>query len=248
MNVLESLAEKPEQGVSELATRLAMTKSLVFRILQTLEVRGFVARDPDRAVFSLGYRMSVLGERAGHEKGLVLAARPVMEQLRNETAENINLVVRDDTRALVVATREGRHSMRLFAQAGRHGPLHAGGGSLLLLAFAPDAVREMVLNSPLTRYTSDTVTAPAKLRRTLARIRDQGWNIAQNDLDEGAFSIAAPITGVSGQVIAAISVAGALARLDDDRREHHLTAVRRAAARISTKLGVGIDTLEDRAA
>lgn len=245
LQVMESLAERPGQGVTEIAGRLGMTKSIVFRILQTLEARGFVAKDEERSIYSLGYRVSVLGERAGSHSGLLQAARDVMERLRDLTDENVNLVVRDKHRSLVLATREGRHSMRIFAQAGRSGPLHAGGGSMLLLAFAPAEVRAEVLAGPLKRYTAHTITDPAALEPRLARIRRRGWNIAQNDLDEGAFSVAAPIHGPEGEVIAAISVAGALARFDEERRERYLAAVQAAASRISRRLRLGPDAAED---
>lgn len=237
LTVLEALAEKPAQGVTEIAGRLGMTKSLVFRILHTLEARGYVVRDPAHAVFSLGFRTSVLGERTSRQTALMMAARPEMDALREATSENVNLLIRDDDRALVVATREGRHSMRLFAQAGRPAPLHAGGGSVLLLAFAPETLRESVLGGPLKRFTPRTVTEPDRLRAVLERVRAQGWHIAQSDLDEGAFSVAAPIRGFGGDVVAAISVAGALVRFDEERRQQHLAAVQAAAARVSAHLG-----------
>jgi len=248
MHVLEALAERPGQGVTDLSSRLGMTKSLVFRILHTLEARGYVAKDSDKAVFSLGYRTAVLGERADRQKGLLLAARPEMDTLSEHSAENVNLVVRDGDRALVIATREGRHSMRLFAQVGRHAPLHAGGGSMILLAFAPDDVREHLLSGNLRRYTDRTISDPNELRSRLESIRVQGWYIAQDDLDEGAFSVAAPIRAAGGDVVAAVSVAGALARFDEARRNRHLDAVRAAADRISARLGVDPNAAQIRAA
>lgn len=239
ISVVEALAEAPEQGVTSLAQRLGLTKSIVFRILQTLEQRGLVVRNPDRAEYSLGFRMSLLGERAGRQNGLLFAARPVMDGLQAQTGENVNLLVRERYEVVVVATREGRHSIRLFAHPGRHGPLHAGGGSQILLAFAPPEIREAVLSAPLERFTPYTITDPAALRTVLARIREQNWNVAQNDLDEGAFSVAAPIRGIGAEVVAAISVAGAVARLDEERRQRNLKLVRDAAERVSRTLVTG---------
>ncbi|MEM9047564.1 MAG: IclR family transcriptional regulator [Pseudomonadota bacterium] len=237
LSVLEALAEQPEQGVSALARHLGMTKSLVFRMLSTLEARGYVAREPRRAVYSLGFRVSVLGERTNRQTALMIAAIPEMEALRDVTSENVNLIVRDGQRSLVVATRDGRHAMRLFAEAGRFGPLHAGGGSTLLLAFAPRTLREQVLANGLPAFTASTETDPQTLAATLDRIRTQRWHIAQNDLDEGAFSVAAPIRGFAGEVVAALSIAGALARFDETRRGAYLAQVRDAADRISSHLG-----------
>lgn len=238
LTVLEALAERPGQGVTQLSKSLGMTKSIVFRLLQTLEDRGFVFRDPDHALYSLGYRIGVLGERVGRDGSLLFAARPVMDALRDRTSENVNLVVREGHRSLVLATRAGHHSIRLFAQAGRNGPLHAGGGSLCLLAYSEPSVIDAVLANPLEAFTAQTITDRDRLRQTLARIRANGYNIALNDLDEGAFSVAAPIFGGNGEVIACISVAGALARFDEERREIYIQAALGAAAEISSKLSL----------
>lgn len=236
--VLEALGDHPGQGVTALAKSLGLTKSIVFRLLQTLEDRGFVYRDPDLAVYSLGYRVGVLGERVGRDGSLLYAARPVMDALRDATSETVNLVVREGTRSLVLATRAGRHSIRLYAQAGRNGPLHAGGGSLCILAYSDESVVEAVLARPLEAYTPYTITDRDKLRQALARIRANGYNIALNDLDEGAFSVAAPVHGADGAVIAAISVAGAVVRFDEERRESYIQAAIDAANEISSKLSL----------
>ncbi|MDO9525898.1 MAG: IclR family transcriptional regulator C-terminal domain-containing protein, partial [Gemmobacter sp.] len=130
-------------------------------------------------------------------------------------------------------------AIRIFALAGRYGPLHAGGGSMLLLAWAPHSVRNAVMSAPLPRYTEDTITDPTLLRDRLEEIRKMDYNISVNDLDEGAFSVAAPIRNATGEVIAAISVAGAIARLDDTRQLHYLNLALAAVREISLKLGVG---------
>ena len=238
LTVLEALAEQPDQGVTQIAKRLGMTKTLVFRILSTLEARGFVMRDADHASYALGYRMGILGERAGEQNVLLAAARPMMERLREDTAENINLVVREENRSLVLATLAGRHAIRIFAQSGRYGPLHAGGGSLVLLAHAPPSVQAEVISAPLEAFTPDTITTAAALSDRLAQIREDDYLVTQDDLDEGAFSIAAPIRNRSNTVVAALSVAGAVARLNDVRREAYLRQVREAAAEITIRLGL----------
>lgn len=237
--LLEAVAERPNQGVTELARTLGLTKTIVFRLLHTLEERGFVVRVGLQPVYALGHRLGVLGERAGQQNTLIVAARPIMERLREETSENINLTVRDGQKSLVLATLAGRHAIRIFAQAGRYGPLHAGGGSLLLLAWAPQSVHEQLLSDTLEAFTSATITDPPMLGKLLEDIRVNGYNISLNDLDDGAFSIAAGIRNARGDVVAAISVAGAVARFDDVRRALYLNLVQQAAAEISGKLGIG---------
>lgn len=242
LSVLEILSERGELGVTEMAKELGMTKSLVFRILHTLEARGYVAKDADRSTYGLGYRAWHLGDQAAKERGLMQAAAPHMDALRDRFNENVNLMVRDGLNTLVVATRQSRHSMRLYAVPGRHGPLHAGGGSMVLLAFAPQDVRSETLSGQLTSYASRTITDPVELDRKLARIVSDGFHMTRNDLDEGAFSIAVPIYGPGGDVIAAISVAGPVARLDKELQSVILKDVLAASRAISSALGVVPDT------
>ncbi len=161
-----------------------------------------------------------------------------MDALRDRTSENVNLVMREGLRSLVLATRAGHHSIRLFAQAGRHGPLHAGGGSLCILAYSDPGIIDAVLANPLEAFTPYTITDQEKLRQTLARIRANGYNIALNDLDDGAFSVAAPIFGSDEAVIACISVAGPVVRFDEERRDRYIRAALDAAAEISSKLSL----------
>jgi DNA-binding IclR family transcriptional regulator len=236
--LLEALADRPDQGVTSLAKSLGMTKSLVFRLLHTLEERGFVSRDPEHAEYALGYRIGVLGERLGKDGALLYAARPVMDVLRDKTSENVNLVVREGLKTYVLATRAGRHSIRLFAQARRHPPRPPGGRARGRHAKTHPAGIHTAPSQPLEAFTPYTITDRTKLRQMLERIRANGYNIVLNDLDEGAFSVAAPITGADGTIIASISVAGAVARFDEERRESHLKAALEAAAEISERLSI----------
>ncbi|MBL4768405.1 MAG: IclR family transcriptional regulator [Rhodobacteraceae bacterium] len=236
VSVLEALGENPGQGVTSLAKALGLTKSIVFRLVHTLEESGFVSRDSERAEYSLGYRIGVLGERIGRGGTLMHVAPPVMDRLRDSTGENINLITREGMNSMVLATREGLHSIRLHANSGRVGPLHAGGASLLVLAYSDPAVVDMVLSQPLERFSPNTNTDPEVVRAILSRIRENGYNIALNDIDDGAFSVAAPIINANGRVVAGLSIAGAMVRFDDDRRAKYLTAIRAATLEISDKL------------
>lgn len=239
LRVLEALGDNPGIGVTALAEKLGLTKSIVFRLLQTLEEDGYVQRDEARAIFSLGYRVALLGERVGREGALQQVARPVMDNLRDETGENVNLLVREGTASVAIATREGLHSIRLFAQTGRRGPLHAGGASMLLLAYAEPSIRDRVLEGPLERFSPHTITDPDRLREALLLIRSNRYNVALNDLDDGAFSVAAPIRNASGEIIAGLSVAGASVRLDEVRRASYIEKVVAAAEDISERLTFG---------
>ena len=108
----------------------------------------------------------------------------------------------------------------------------------MLLAYAPSDVQDAVCSADLRVFTRATVTEPALLRDMLQRIREQGYAVSMEDVDEGAFSIAAPIRDHRGEVVGAISVAGPVTRLTDAlKRARVLVRVRSAAAIVSSGLG-----------
>ena len=133
--------------------------------------------------------------------------------------------------------RQSPQPLRLFAEVGKAGPLHAGGGSKVLLAFAPNDVRTSVLAGDLHAYTPTSINDPQTLEHTLQQIREDGWTISLGELDPSAFSIAAPVRDHSSEVVAALSVAGPLSRLDDHRRTRYRDEVQKAAAGFSQSLG-----------
>jgi len=237
LNLLEAVAEHPGLNVTDLANVTGNTKSLVFRLMFTLEQRGYVIKEPASRTYTLGYRPLFLAASAQDNVALIKAAGPFLDDLARRTGQQANLLVRDGLHSVCVAIRTTRDSGRLYAQVGRRGPLHAGGGPKILLAFAPDEVREQVLSGPLETFTATTTTDRVALERRLAAIRDSGRNESRGDLDANAFSFAHAIHDRSGDVVAAISVAGSLDRLETGDEDRLPKLVAEAAERISEAMG-----------
>jgi IclR family KDG regulon transcriptional repressor len=237
LSLLEALAEHPGLSVTELAKVSGNTKSLVFRLIFTLEQRGYVIKDPDTRTYTLGYRPLVLAASAQDNVSLIKAAAPFLDDLARAAGQHVNLLVRDGLNSVCVALRTATDSGRLYAQVGRRGPLHAGGGPKILLAFAPDEIRKEVLAGPLTAFTPNTITDARTLKKRLKQIRETGTNESRGDLDANAFSFASAVYDRGGQVVAAVSVAGTLDRLVPGSESNLRRLVGEAAVRISEALG-----------
>jgi IclR family KDG regulon transcriptional repressor len=166
----------------------------------------------------------------------------VLDELARNTRENTLLVVREDLHAVCIAMHESPQPLRLFAQVGRHVPLHAGGGPKVLLAFAPEEVRRAVLDRPLEGFTSTSITDRNKLARTLTEIRQAGFTLSIGELDPDVFSMAAPVRDFTGDVVAALSVAGPLSRLTAAERRRFRKLILDAAEQLSAELGLAPTT------
>jgi DNA-binding IclR family transcriptional regulator len=240
VRLLGAFLEPPHRfGVSELSRRLDQTKNQTFRLLQTLVDEGVVVMDASTKKYSLGYRMLELGSVAQRSSPLVVAASPVLDDLARETGETINLgALADDVSAICLDKRESPRMLQITARVGRRFPLHAGAISKLLLAHLPEEriARFFELACPLPRFAPRTRVDPDDLRAELAEIRRQGYAVSDEDLDQGACSVAAPIRDRDGRVVAGLSIASPSTRFGPAERERARAAVVAAGAEVSARL------------
>src|SRR5882757_4833427 len=237
LKLLEVVADNPNIGLTEIARLTGLTKTLAFRMATTLELHGYLLKNPISRSYALGYKPLYLSERMQHESPLLRVAEPFLDDLSARTRENVSLIVREGLHTICIGIRQSPQPIRLYAELGRQGPLHVGGGPKLLLAFAPDEIQEAVLAAPLASYTPSTIVDPKRLKTLLKRIRAQGYNVSHGDLDPGAFSVAAPLRDHGGRVVASLSVAGPQSRLTRDLEGLYIRMLLEAAEEISAKLG-----------
>ena len=224
-------------SLAEITERTGLVKNKVFRILATLQAHRLVVRN-DQGEYTLGLRMVEFCDHVRSRDVVIQAAAPVMDRLSDETRETVFLGAIDGTEVLVLAARESPQSVRLFGSVGRRAPIHTGGIPKVLLAFLPSSERKAILDQisldPITPYT---YTDRDRLEAFLDEIREQGYVVTADDLDVGAVSIAAPIRDYSGQVVAAMSVAGPLSRMPEATSQRYADLVLRGTAQVSQALG-----------
>jgi DNA-binding IclR family transcriptional regulator len=159
---------------------------------------------------------------------------PFLEDLYEVTRQNVQLAVLDGTEVVFVERISGRGAVNVITRVGGRLPLHATGVGLVLLAHADHELQERVLAAPLRRYTAKTMCDPDELRRALADVRRTGVAVSDGQIELIALSIAAPVHGPRGDVVAALSVV-VPAETSDARA--YIPVVRAAARGISRTLG-----------
>lgn len=236
LRMLQALSDLPGSGVTELAQRTGCTKSQTFRILYTLEARGYVTKDSDRS-YRLGFQTMLLGDQARRQSPLIAAAEPYINNIYERIQQNVLLIVRHELRTACVLLRASPDRDQIYAEFGRTGPLHAGGGPKIMLANAPRDIQDTVLTGELTRYTDKTICDPDQLREVLEKIRRDGWHLSEGELDEDKRSVAAPVRDASGEVVAAISVTTPESYMQGDRIAEVRDIVVQSTERLSVALG-----------
>ena len=239
-NALDILLEfeggQSELRVADMARRVGLTRNKAFRLVKTLESRGFLQRIGEH--YRLGARLLALGELAARSIGVLsVAAQPEMETLARETGETVYLLVPDGNEVVCVAVIESEHYVRISPAIGQRRPLHAGAGQKMLFAGMEDQRIEQVLRQAVQPFTPSTITDAAALRRRLADIRQRGHSRSLGEVDADAGAVAAAIHDDVGQMVAAIVVGGAMSRAKIHLDSEWTPLVVAAAGRISARLG-----------
>ena len=237
--ILQVLADaRSSLGPAQIAEQLSLHKSTIHRLLAALERHGYIRRQPGNGKYSLGLKLFELGSRAVAGLDLREPAQSILERLVSETGETAHLCVIDGGQMVSVAIAESSRTVRTPATVGRRSPLHCTAVGKAILAFLPErALRALLKQQPLRKFTSRTLVTRAALMAELARIRARGYAIDDEEIEEGLRCVGAPVRNYSGAVVASLSIAGPAFRLSRARLPLLAEAVTDAAERLSADLG-----------
>jgi IclR family transcriptional regulator, KDG regulon repressor len=236
LDLLESLSRLGPASLAALAESAGCTRTAAFRLLRTLQARGFTIQDEVRGLWRLGARWNALSRAASEQGALAATAMPFLAALGKATGENVYLRVRDNMQSETVAIYQTDPTIRMYSEVGKRGALHAG-SARILLAFAPESVQTQLLAQRLNRFTPATHTDATWIAADLQRIRTRGFLITSDEVTAGAVGIAAPVRDATGAVIAALHISAPSMRMRPPRPRNLLPQVMDAAARLSEALG-----------
>lgn len=208
LRVLITVAESGEARADEIAGEIGVPRSTVYRYLRVLRDLDLVEERDGSYV--PGWRLLELSGQDLTRTMLVELGHPFLRELSEATGETAVLTVRVGTQAVCLRQVESHHAIRMAFHINQLLPLYAGAGQRMLLAFAPEAVAERVLDRPLRHYTGATLD-PAQVRRDIERIRRDRFLVSHGELSEGAVAVAAPVFA-GGEIACSVTVAGPRSR------------------------------------
>jgi IclR family pca regulon transcriptional regulator len=154
-----------------------------------------------------------------------------LQALRDQTGDSASLAVLSGTEILYVAHVSTDRRFRVAANVGTRFPFHATSLGKALAAHLPEPEREGLLaGAPFQRFTERTVTERAAMADRLGLIAARGYDSALDELDYGIVSVAVPIFGRGGRVIASINCSTSTTRISQDELVRTRLPLLRAAA------------------
>ncbi len=238
LKILEALDASPSGlQLRQITQQTGVHKSTAYRFLAHLESEGYLYRD-DAGAYIVGPRLARLGTGIPYHATLRRVSRPVLQDVWKTTVETVNLGVLDGADALYLDVLESPHQFRLVSEIGMRRPLNCTALGKAILAYLLTEEREEVFSSlTFERFTRHTVPDLPRLKKELAKVRQQGYALDEQETVLGARCVAAPIMDESGKVAAAISVSGPTTRITRERIQCIVGTVKEGARAVSELLG-----------
>jgi IclR family KDG regulon transcriptional repressor len=239
LDVLEQFyGELDELGVTELSKRLKLHKNNVFRLLATLESRGYIEQNKATENYRLGIRCLQLGQTYVNQMGLLRQARPILEEVSKQSRENTYVAVMRRSAVVPLDVVESNLPVRIITSIGEALPLHATAVGKVYLAYESEEGRRHVLGNGVAKFTDKTITDSGTLADHLKSVAERGFAVDNGEHLLDVRSVAVPVRDYTRNVVGALAVSGPAYRLIGERIEKEIVPlVVKAGKDLSSRLG-----------
>jgi IclR family transcriptional regulator, acetate operon repressor len=236
LDLLAELAQGQAITTAGAASVTGTSTATAYRLLLTLQSRGFVQRDREKRNWTLGSAFFAMTDTSTRFR-LHAVALPYLTRLRDAVAETVNLAVYANGEVVYIEVLESPLRFRMSGERGERAPLHATAlGRAVLAALPPDEQRALLVGLELQPLTDRTIKTSEDLAREIQITAARGWSEEHGEMEVGVTCFGAPIVGNSGRPLGAVSVSAPDARLDAERERVLGAATRDVAAQISDAL------------
>jgi IclR family transcriptional regulator, acetate operon repressor len=216
LDLLECLAAGPLTA-ADISKRIGVAKPTVYRLLSTLQSRGFIAKEQDGSRYMLGDASRALSTGSGSPADLISLTRSFTAKLAAKFGETVNGAGKSGDQILYVDVVQSGHRLRTDNPAGGRDHIHSTALGKAILAELPEGEARAILTTiELVPVTPGTITAVPALLRQLTAISQAGYAVDDEENEVGSVCIAAAIRGPAGRPIGAISISGPRWRIDDE--------------------------------
>ena len=240
LNILSLFTrETPALTLAEITAASGLNKTTVFRILSTLQVAGYLRREPGTKRYRPGLKVLQLGFTAITSLEIRQIARPFLEQLSQQVCEAVSLSVLDGPDIVYVDRVRYQRIVGVILGMGSRLPAHCTSMGKAMMAYLPvEQLHQQLDETVLIPRTSNSLVDRDVIENELVRVRAQGFATNDEELEMGLRAVAAPIWDNSNRVVAAINISGSTSTISRERMVGELAnAVLDTSAQISQGLG-----------
>ena len=235
LDVLEQFnGNVDEIGVTELSKRLKLHKNNVFRLLATLEARGYIEQNKSSENYRLGLKCLQIGQTFIHQMGLLMQSRSILESLAKSTRESVYVGIRKGGFVMPLDFVEPQRAVRVVSFLGTALPAHCTAAGKIHLAFESDGS----LRQTLAERLEQTIVELSALNDHIGQITAKGFAIEKGEFTEEVNSVAVPIRDYTRTLVGTLAVVGPSQRLNDQTIDREIVpSLLRAGEELSRRLG-----------
>ena len=218
LNVLEQFkGQKGELGITELSQNLDLHKNNIFRLLATLESRGYIEQNKNNEHYRLGIKALELGKSFLSHTGLIKVAVEMLEELCHTINETVYLGIMKQNQVFFIEGWEAQQALRVASRLGeRMSPLCTATGKIILAYCGGDERDAIIEQNEFIRYTDHTILTKDAFLEELEKTRENGFAIDNEEKDEGIVCVAGPVYNYNDHIVASISASGPRTRMTEE--------------------------------
>jgi IclR family KDG regulon transcriptional repressor len=199
LDVLEELCKAAgEVGVTELSKRLKLHKNNVFRLLATLELRGYVDQNKETEDYRLGVKALQMGQAYLLQSSLVARGLPILKSLSEAIGETVSLAVLQGGQVQFPLSIESKRPVKVAPRIAVSFPAKLNAAGRLLTAHLSDAA--------LTELLAANTAQDAAIKTQLAELRSTGQIVDRGAIEADVVSICRVVRGNNNEVLGAIEI------------------------------------------
>jgi len=239
LDVMEQFRQGGDEiGVTELSKRLKLHKNNVFRLLATLEARGYIEQNKATENYRLGLKCLQLGQAYVHQIGFLHQAQSTLEMLAHETRESAFVALRRGQEVVPLDFVESKSPVRVASFLGDILPLHCTAPGKVYLAFDSEEELKNGLPDKLARYTDKTIVDLPLLLKQIQEIGQEGYAVDLGEFIEDVQFVAVPVRDHTRGLVGSLSVAGPAHRLTREKMEKDIIPlILKGGNELSKRLG-----------
>lgn len=240
--ILDEVGKVNDHGLSlsEIAEKIALPISTVYRIVQNLVAWQYLA-EKDNGNYVLGFTFLTFGNVVKRDLVLTNYASRYMDELNQKTKETIYLAILDKMAGdlIYIDKRESHRNIKLAAGVGTHNYIHStANGKCLVSRMSVDKIKELLLIQGMPRLTNSTIIDLGKFIEEIKKVRDTGYALDDLENEPGVRCIAAPIFDYTGNVVATLSISGVETNMDLDLLQNEYSKLlKETTLNISRQMG-----------
>ncbi|MBG0765849.1 MAG: IclR family transcriptional regulator [Tissierellales bacterium] len=237
LDILDLLSRFENLGVSEISEKTKINKASTFKLLYTLEKKGYIYKTSNLK-YKLGIKFAHYGSIVLENQNIFTLIKPYLQKLRDKHNETTHLGILDDDFNVIFMVKESSNStIQMTSKIGHKLPFYVTSmGKVLMASKLNNEIKEKLKNYKLKKYTENTITDYDDLIKVLLDVNEKGFAVDIEESEEGLVCFAVPIKDLKGETIAAISISGPSIRMRNNRNSL-INSLKETSVEVSKALG-----------